>query len=344
MKKFIPMTKATGLGPLPAMLEQQVSAKALNRVFEGENVPLGILENREIRMPLVSMIGLFENAARETGSRTFGLSAGEAMSPDNFGLWLIYCATAPTLGVALQRSDITAKFQQSGSRLLVERKNGCSVWRYIVPGRFENSIQHADHLLGPMIKFVRIFLGARWQPEWVELNYPRDSDANLLERELGIPVKFDCAGIGVAIRTELLNRPRLAFRKSASQIDLTLFDVNARESTTRFNEPVQSLFSIVVMRLLEGQSDVEGAARMAGLGVQTLQRRLRREGLTYRNLVDAARLGKARALLIESDLNITEIAFGLGYSDHANFTRAFTRWTSCSPSEFRRLNGISKLG
>lgn len=343
MKKFIPMTKATGLGPLPIILERHASTKALSRVFLRENVPLGILENRETRMPLVSMMGLFENAAHETGNRIFGLSVGQSMSPDNYGLWLVYCATAPTLGEALRRTDITAHFQQSGSRLVVERKNGCSVWRYIVPGRFENSIQHADHILGPMMKFVRTFLGARWQPEWVELNYPRDSEANLLERELEIPAKFGCSGIGVAIRTNQLSRPSLAFRKSNSQVDLTLFDVNARETTARFDEPVQSLFSIVVMRLLEGQSDVEGAARVAGLGVQTLQRRLRGEGLTYRNLVDAARLGKARALLIESKLNITEIAFGLGYSDHANFTRAFTRWTNCSPSEFRRLNCIANL-
>jgi AraC-like DNA-binding protein len=194
-----------------------------------------------------------------------------------------------------------------------------------------------------MMKSVRAFLGARWRPEWIELNYPRDVAAHLLERELNVPAYFGRPGIGVAIRSDMLDSPNLAFRHVAAPSSLTLLDVGSSEAATQFNEPVQSLFSIVVLRLLDGRSDMEGTALMAGIGVQTLQRRLRREGLTYRNLLDAARLRKARALLMESQQNITEIAFGLGYSDHANFTRAFTRWMSCSPSEYRRVNATVEI-
>ncbi|MGR3662380.1 MAG: AraC family transcriptional regulator ligand-binding domain-containing protein [Paracoccaceae bacterium] len=336
MQKIIPMTKATGLGPLPTLLEQRVSGRALHRVFRRENVPMEVLENREIRMPLVSMMGLFEKSAREAGSRTFGLSVGNDMSHGSFGMWLVYSASGATLGEALRRTAITVRFQQSGSKLVVVRRGNYVIWRYIIPHNSEISIQHADHVLGPMMKFVRSFLGARWQPEWVELNYQRDTDAHLLERELHSPVHFGCPGVGIAIRLDQLAIPNQNIHATASPKLLTLLEVEASESANRFEEPIQSLFSIVVLRLLDGKSDVEGTAQMAGLGVQTLQRRLRCEGVTYRGLVQAARQGKACALLRETSLNVTEIAFGLGYSDHANFTRAFGRWMGCSPSEYRK--------
>jgi len=75
---------------------------------------------------------------------------------------------------------------------------------------------------------------------------------------------------------------------------------------------------------------------MAGVGVQKLQRCLRQEGLTYRDLLALVRSVRAKALLRETELSITEVAFVLGYSDHANFTRAFNRWAGCSPADFRR--------
>ncbi|WP_428357666.1 helix-turn-helix domain-containing protein [Methyloprofundus sp.] len=38
---------------------------------------------------------------------------------------------------------------------------------------------------------------------------------------------------------------------------------------------------------------------------------------------------------IEISLSIIEIAFQLGYTNPANFTRAFNRWAGMSPSKFR---------
>jgi AraC-like DNA-binding protein len=117
---------------------------------------------------------------------------------------------------------------------------------------------------------------------------------------------------------------------------LTLLDVEASEGLPDVAEPLRSFFAIAILRLLEGQTDIDGMAALAGIGVQQLQRCLRREGLSYRDLLALIRSARAKALLRETDLSITEVAFALGYSDHANFTRAFNRWAGCSPVDFRR--------
>jgi AraC-like DNA-binding protein len=42
-------------------------------------------------------------------------------------------------------------------------------------------------------------------------------------------------------------------------------------------------------------------------------------------------------LLEDPDAKILDIAFQLGYSDPAHFTRAFRKWTSISPNAYREL-------
>ncbi|MBU2145794.1 MAG: AraC family transcriptional regulator [Alphaproteobacteria bacterium] len=50
----------------------------------------------------------------------------------------------------------------------------------------------------------------------------------------------------------------------------------------------------------------------------------------------AQRLERAKTLLLESDLPVSDIAFTSGFSDSSHFTRAFTRATGAAPGSWRR--------
>jgi AraC-like DNA-binding protein len=68
---------------------------------------------------------------------------------------------------------------------------------------------------------------------------------------------------------------------------------------------------------------------------RTLKRRLAEQNTSYTELLDAAR--RTRALeLLGSSVSIEEVSARLGYSDAANFTRAFRRWTGQSPRALRQ--------
>lgn len=94
-------------------------------------------------------------------------------------------------------------------------------------------------------------------------------------------------------------------------------------------------------RLEEGFPDVGCAAGLAGMSVRTLQRRLTEEGTSYSRLVDEVRLGMAVRKVVAPGTKLIEIAFDLGYSDPAHFTRAFRRWTGVAPREFRRQRTLA---
>jgi AraC-like DNA-binding protein len=81
---------------------------------------------------------------------------------------------------------------------------------------------------------------------------------------------------------------------------------------------------------------VAETAEFVGMSTRTLQRRLAATGVSHEQLVAGCRFETAVAVLEHAGGGkILDLALDLGYSDHANFTRAFRRWAGCSPQEYR---------
>ena len=76
-------------------------------------------------------------------------------------------------------------------------------------------------------------------------------------------------------------------------------------------------------------------ARSMNMSVRTLRRRLADNQTTFSEVVENWRITNARRLLSTHDMPITAIATLLGYNHSSNFERAFKRWTSLSPSDYR---------
>ena len=82
---------------------------------------------------------------------------------------------------------------------------------------------------------------------------------------------------------------------------------------------------------------IERVARGLGMSRQTLYRRLRDEGVTFEEILEAKRRQLAMRFLGLDQLSVKAVAYKLGFSDPAAFSRAFKRWTGMSPSQFRPL-------
>jgi AraC-like DNA-binding protein len=69
---------------------------------------------------------------------------------------------------------------------------------------------------------------------------------------------------------------------------------------------------------------------------RTLRRQLTAEGTSFSSLLDEERRERAILLLHSRSVPLKRIAGSLGYSNVANFSRAFFRWTGRRPSEHRQ--------
>jgi AraC-like DNA-binding protein len=95
--------------------------------------------------------------------------------------------------------------------------------------------------------------------------------------------------------------------------------------------------SLLIQNLAAGGApNLRRVADAAGTSGRSLQRRLAESGVTFSEIAARTRLSHARGLLRDPAVKIIDVGFELGYSDPANFTRAFRRWTGVSPREFRQ--------
>lgn len=98
----------------------------------------------------------------------------------------------------------------------------------------------------------------------------------------------------------------------------------------------------VVMMLNEAedsQPTLDELAGLVGISARTLDRYLKKEQSSFRDLAIQVRNRRARNLLLEGKLPISQIAYRLGFTDVANFSRAFRRDNGVSPSDFRGGSG-----
>ena len=76
-------------------------------------------------------------------------------------------------------------------------------------------------------------------------------------------------------------------------------------------------------------------AETLNLSARTLDRYLKKEQTSFRELTREARHARSLALLDDPTMTITQVAHELGYTDASNFTRAFRRDMGMTPADFR---------
>lgn len=93
---------------------------------------------------------------------------------------------------------------------------------------------------------------------------------------------------------------------------------------------------VIRSELYEGRPTAPRVAHQAGMSLRLMQRRLADAEIRFSDLVREALMERATELLAQPGWRVTDIGLEIGYSESANFTRAFRRWTGLSPRAYRR--------
>jgi AraC-like DNA-binding protein len=170
--------------------------------------------------------------------------------------------------------------------------------------------------------------------EEVHFSFPEPRYSELYSHYFGCPVKYD--------------QPFNEFLFPHAYLDLPLQFAN--EDIARLCE--QRCASLV-KELTEKEGLVQNIYRMLAINPgcpphlpqiakhlymseRTLRRRLADEGTSFQQIVQNFRLELAREYLLTTKLPISEISDLVGYSEPANFHRAFCKRYSVTPNRFRR--------
>jgi AraC-like DNA-binding protein len=98
----------------------------------------------------------------------------------------------------------------------------------------------------------------------------------------------------------------------------------------------QSCEHILKSLLHYGEPKREHVAKVLHMSVSSLQRRLKEDGTTFKELLLAIRKELTFDLLITQNQTVSDTAFLLGYKSNSQFFKAFRQWFSCTPSQFKQ--------
>lgn len=331
----VAFTHLRDMGPLPTLVEQGRGTSALEEIFASEGLPVAAAYEREGYVPVRTMVSLMERAARSLGDDHFGIRLGLQMAPTDFGLWVRYVIGAPTVGAMIRRSARTLPYHNSGASFDLTVAPPYAKWRTTICGLDAGYRHFSDHVIGPMMTAMRLYLGTHWKPSWIEVSYARPACWQEIEAAFGTEVKFGrAATAAIAFPDELLGVRMQSPPPTMSVVTCQDLHRIARSRAPR--SIVDAVSAVVSLRLLEGQSDLDGTARLMGVGPRMLQRQLDEVNTRYRDLLESVRISRARSLIEASAMTLTEIALEVGYSDASGFSRAFRRHAGIPPSQLRR--------
>ena len=98
---------------------------------------------------------------------------------------------------------------------------------------------------------------------------------------------------------------------------------------------LSELIAMALRQAGEGLPSETEIARVFNISRRTLNRYLKQEETSFREIARTVQHALAQERLAGGKMSISEIAYSLGFSDAANFTRAFRRIEGCSPSQYR---------
>jgi AraC-like DNA-binding protein len=305
----------------------------VGKLLAEARLPESILDDPETLIPERPLWLLAERGASTQGIDGFGFLVWESGGVETVDGLLSVLRQSPSPYNALSRFCEIVREESSDARFWLTA-GANEIWfcregiHQITVGRWEIE----QYVLGVMAHIVQSLVGRNWQPAKVLLQAvetPGIEDCEMLSNAI---VHVGQSLTAVAVSNSWLDRSLGSQSPNATaQFPKTL--TIAEHSVIGFTESLQQALVPYV-----GSScppDIAVAAEIAGVSARTLQRRLADDGLSYSRLLDRLRFRASLPLLNEAGNSLTNIAYDLGYSDPAHFTRAFRRWSGMTPSAYR---------
>jgi AraC-like DNA-binding protein len=263
-----------------------------------------------------------------------GLEVGSRISLMSHGWLSVAALSAATIADAI---DVVAQHFALVSPLFSMSVDGNAVRlssRFALAPEVERF--HTAVLCGSLHAHVPRLLFGGALPSGLELDaaHPRPRSLPRWVDEIGVTLAFDRPHHELRLPSALLS------------VRLPLADARAHRAALRrcgarlASRPDPSNTAATVRRVLITNGppflDLAGTAKRLATSSRSLRRRLRDEGTSFRSLLDEVRGALADEWLEDPRRSITEIGLDLGYTDAANFARAYRRTKGVSPSAARK--------
>jgi AraC-like DNA-binding protein len=289
--------------------------------------------DQDARIPLAAYKALYRAGQELTNEPALALKFPEATRFEQLSIVGLICQSAETMGGALKQLNRFSRLVvevdgvSDGPRFQLTPRNG-ELW---LEDRCSNAEDFPELVEAALGRFTCEM--ARHYPDFtfvraVHLTRARPVHAVEYEPILRAPVTFGAGWNAIRIEASWLtleiHRPnRYAFGMFNGHADALLKSLEESKTTRGRVE------AVLIPMLHTGELAMDDVAKALGLSRQTLYRRLKAEGVSFDQVLDALRRRMAETYL--EKLSVNETAYLVGFSEASAFSRAFKRWTGSSP-------------
>jgi AraC-like DNA-binding protein len=332
-----------------AMWEPQITTRAIRPVVAGlealghptaailrdAGLSREAVDDVDARFPRAVMRRVWESAIAVTDDDCLGIHLAEAAPVTSFEVHAYAMLASPTLREAYRRACRYQRLVHEVNHLDFDETPEEAVLHHALPGGRPAARHPAEFLATIWVRFGRMVVGDGWNPTRVSFAHARPADVAEHARVFRAPVHFAAARTAVHVAVDALDAPNPHADEALARM-LGRYADGLLARGPRRGTLSDRVRAILLERL---GAEVPTAARVArglNLSVRSLHRGLAEEGTTFRGLCDQVRHEQAESLLADPRRGIDDVAFLLGFAELSSFYRAFRRWTSSTPAEFRR--------
>ncbi|MBI9083380.1 MAG: AraC family transcriptional regulator [Desulfobacterales bacterium] len=301
-----------------------------------------LLADPDARIRVEDMRRLWSLAVQMTGDACFGLKAAAHIRPTTFHALGFALMVSSSMMDALER--LQRFYRIVSDAIDIDLSPGDDTMTvYLDPTNEEArpSDEAFDMIVAAVVTFARILSPNGFAPLRVDLMRQAPIHPEAFENFFSSPVHFAAAHNRIFFPLRDMHAPLPdANAEIARGNDQIMVEYLARFDKSQVAHQVRAK---LIELLPLGEPAVERLARSIGMSTRSLSRYLRKEEVSYREILNDVRRYLSIQYLQQRHLSIIDVAFRLGYSDSSNFTRAFKGWFGLSPAGYRKRGAMEKL-
>jgi AraC-like DNA-binding protein len=322
-----------------ALMDLAVSKGACRQALaERSGISPAELADRDNRLPFSKYVTLMRVGQQLCGDPALGLHFGETVEASEISVThgiggVTTLAEALTQGNRYARLGVEVETIGGGDRFQLTRLAG-QLWILDVRANPNAFPELTESTFARMVCSTRRAFGATQVVKALHVTHAEPAYRAEYDRIFQVPIVFDAAKNGLWIDEAVLSKYRMPQSSRylsgvlRDHAEMLLAKLDNEQSTRGRVE------NLLVPLLHTGDVGVELVAKRMGLSRQTLFRKLKAEGVTFKQILDELRHKMALHCLNGDRVSVKQTARLVGFSDSAAFSRAFKRWTGASPRSY----------
>ncbi|GLR83613.1 AraC family transcriptional regulator [Bradyrhizobium iriomotense] len=323
---------------LAALFDELVAqGTPANEILQNIALQVPDVHSPKTRISLTELTTACENAVRLSSDRRLPYRIGASIHISTYGMYGFAILCCPDFRDAMSFAWRYHSLAAPLATIEFREEKGFASWtiepnaRATIDPRVYRFITEMQ--IGIHISLMRDIMGAAFVPDHVSLTYPEADDFRLPADLIGCPIRFSNGFNRIVFRSDWLDQTARLGNKTTYPMIVALCDGLLDELKLRVG--IAGEIRALLLRDISNPPTLADVAKLLDISDRSLRRQLRQQGISFRGLLDELRSHIALKYLRTTKLANEDIALALGFSDAANFRRAFRRWTKKSPSEIR---------